>query len=78
MVIAHEIDSSNYEYYSSKLETNFPDLTIICPRFKPGQYLIMIDADFPQEDFSAVFSYYYSTGSTANNKNYEVVKGTPY
>lgn len=47
MVIAHEMDSDNYEYLGSKLETNFPDLTIRCPRLKPGKYLIMIEADFP-------------------------------
>jgi hypothetical protein len=70
MVIAHEVNSSTYEYYSSKLETNFPDLTLICPRLPPGQYLVMVDADFPQEDFNAVFSYYYSSGTNSNNKSY--------
>lgn len=30
----------SYEYIDAKLESNFPDLTIKCPNFKKGNYII--------------------------------------
>ena len=30
----------SYEYIDAKLESNFPDLTIKCPNFKKGSYII--------------------------------------
>jgi len=33
----------------------------------------MVDADFPRSEFTATFSYYYSTLELATNKHFEVL-----
>jgi calpain-15 len=73
MLIAREAGNQNFEYFSSKLETNFGDLSLRC-NFQAGTYVIMVEADYPGgiPKFNAIFSYYYQGLQARESKTISV------
>ena len=61
-VISSVVDGktqNEFQYVDSKLETNFPDLTIRCKNLVPGRYIIYGESAFPdQAEGSVTLSVY--------------------
>jgi hypothetical protein len=73
-IVARETGSQTYEYFVSKLETTYGDMSLRC-NFTAGRYLIMIEADYlpDYQKFDLIFSYYFQNLQEKENKSISLV-----
>lgn len=73
-IIAREEGKDHYEYFDSKLETTFGDLSIRC-NFKAGKYVILVEADYSAKlnKFQVIFSYYYENHISSEKKKLAMI-----
>ena len=46
ILIARDRGQGDFEYIDSKLEANFPDVTLRCKKLKPGNYVLFVESGF--------------------------------